>query len=76
MHDNDDDKPYRSFSGSDLTMILTAAFFGLAFLVGFIWVVTTDDPFGDFIPKGKPAPVEHHQQETPGEVPVTLPAKS
>jgi hypothetical protein len=74
MHEDDDEKSVRMFSGSDLTMILTAAFFGLAFLVGFIWVMTSDDPFG--IPGAKPAPVEHHQQETPGEVPVTLPPKS
>ena len=73
---DDDEKDLRVFSGSDLTMMLTAAFFGLAFLVGFIWLMTTNDPFGDYMPREKPAPVEHHQQETPGEVPVTLPPKS
>jgi len=66
-------------SAADLVLILTAAFFGLMFLAGFVWLFATNDPWGDFIPKSQATaspPVEHHQKETPGVVPVTLPPKN
>jgi hypothetical protein len=67
----DDDDHYRAFSWSDLSTILTAAVFGLAFLAGLIWVLVTNDPWHDFVPGVKGG----QQQETPGVVPVTLPEK-
>ena len=64
--DNDDDH-FSAFSLSDLGPILTAAVFGLAFLACLVWVLITDDPWHDFIPKDKPAAAPA------GEVTVTIP---
>ena len=75
MDEDKEESVFRTINSSDVTVILTAAFFAVGFFAMVVWIMTTNDPFGDFIPKGKPVPVEHHQQETPGIVPVTLPPK-
>ncbi len=70
--DDDDDLKQPLIPVGDLAPILTAAVFALAFLAGLFWVLTTNDPWHDYIPKGKPAA---QQQESTGVVPVTLPEK-
>ena len=66
--DDDDRRPIVTFS--ELMPIFTAAIFTIGFFAALVWVLVTNDPWHDFIPKGKP-----QAQETPGVVPVTLPEK-
>ena len=66
--DDDDDFKQPLIPVGDLAPILTAAVFGLAFLAGLFWVLTTNDPWHDYIPKDKPA-------ASSGEVVVDVPEK-
>ncbi|HUO98334.1 MAG TPA: hypothetical protein VMU01_06680 [Rhizomicrobium sp.] len=68
--DEEEDKGYRVFSWTDLGPILTAAVFSIMFLACLVWVLITDDPWHDFVPRAKP-----QQPDTPGIVNVTLPQK-
>lgn len=67
MSDDDDDDHRPAITFAELAPILTAAVFAVGFFAALIWVLTTDDPWRDFIPKAKPAPSS--------EVTVTLPEK-
>ena len=62
-------------NSSDVTVILTAAMFAVGFFAMVVWVMTTNDPFGDFIPKPPPRPPQAQEHVVPGVVNVTLPDK-
>ncbi len=76
MDEDKEESVFRTINSSDVTVILTAAFFAVGFLAMVVWIMTTDDPFGDFIPTQPHRPPQAQEQVVPGVVNVTVPEKA